>query len=94
MANFGSPLSLTQWLDATSQSLAVADRQLRRDTVGRLGEALAEQIEALIPVLPVALLAQVLLQAEDGISELQLKRDALALADRLRAALKRLSGRG
>ena len=87
VANFGSPLSLTQWLDATSQSLAVADRQVRRDTVGRLGEALAEQIEALIPVLPVALLAQVLLQAEDGISELQLKRDALALADRLRAAL-------
>jgi hypothetical protein len=33
-----------------------------------------------------ALLAQVLLQAEDGVPELQLKRDALALAERLRAA--------
>ena len=33
-----------------------------------------------------ALLAQVLLQAEQGVPELQLKRDALAVADRLRAA--------
>jgi glycerol-3-phosphate O-acyltransferase len=86
VANFGSPLSLSQWLQSTGQTLDVSDSRLRRETVSTLGETLAERIRVLIPVLPVALLAQVLLQAEEGIPELQLKRDALVLADRLRAA--------
>jgi glycerol-3-phosphate O-acyltransferase len=86
VANFGSPLSLSQWLQSTQQTLDVSGSGLRREAVGNLGEALAERIKALIPVLPVALLTQVLLQAEEGIPELQLKRDALVLADRLRAA--------
>jgi glycerol-3-phosphate O-acyltransferase len=86
VANFGSPLSLSQWLQSRNLLLDATDTQLRRETVGSLGETLAERIEALIPVLPVALLAQVLLRAEEGVPELQLKRDALALAERLRAA--------
>ena len=52
--------------------------------IGVLGEELAAKIEALIPVLPVALLSHVLREkCEQGIPELQLKRDALALAERI-----------
>jgi glycerol-3-phosphate O-acyltransferase len=84
VANFGSPLSLSQWQAATGQPLNVADAQLRRERIGILGEELAAKIEALIPVLPVALLSHVLLEmGEQGIPELQLKRDALALAERI-----------
>ena len=86
MVNYGRPLSLSRWLKTTGQSLDPAEPQLRRETVASLGETLTESIESLIPVLPVSLVAQVLLQTPGGISELQLKRDALALAERLREA--------
>ena len=86
MVNYGRPLSLSRWLKTTGQSLDPAEPQLRRETVASLGETLTESIESLIPVLPVSLVAQVLLQTPEGISELQLKRDALALAERLREA--------
>ena len=52
-----------------------------------MGEELAGRIQALVPVLPVALLSRVLLQVgEAGIPELQLKRDALALAEKLKCS--------
>jgi len=86
VANFGSPLSLSEWQESTNQNLAVDDPTLRRQGVGKLGEDIAQRIQALIPVLPVALLARGLLMAgEEGVPELQLKRDALAHAEQLRA---------
>ncbi len=85
VANFGSPLSLNDWQAATGQSLIIADADRRRESVSNLGDALAQRIAELIPVLPVALLACVILtRGEEGISELRLKRDALALAESLR----------
>ncbi|MBE9540427.1 MAG: 1-acyl-sn-glycerol-3-phosphate acyltransferase [Proteobacteria bacterium] len=85
VANFGTPLSLSDWQQRTNQSLAISDPSLRRARVAKLGEDIAMQIQSLIPVLPVALLARGLLIAgEAGIPELQLKRDALSHAEKLR----------
>jgi len=86
VANFGSPLSLNNWQGATGQSLDSSDPDCRRATVSNLGDELAQRIERLIPVLPVALLACVLLaRGAGGVSELRLIRDALVLAESLRA---------
>ena len=85
VANFGRPLSLVEWQASTGLSLADSEPSLRRGIVDSLGEELAQRIESLIPVLPVALLARGLLDKEkEGISELQLKREALSHADILR----------
>ena len=85
VANFGRPLSLSEWQGETGNSLDTDDRSVRRERVGALGEELADRIQAVIPVLPVALLAQSLLGAGDaGTPELQLKRDALLQAEILR----------
>ncbi len=81
VANFGSPLSLSEWQQRTGQPLDSVDAGIRRERVGKLGEDLALQIQSLIPVLPVSLLSKgLLLAGEEGIAELQLKRDALVLA--------------
>ena len=85
VANFGSPLSLNDWQATAGLELASLEGQERRVQISALGEALRERIEALVPVLPVTLLAQVLRARGDAgsISELQLKSEAMALAAQL-----------
>jgi glycerol-3-phosphate O-acyltransferase len=87
VANFGEPLALSQWRDADGRSLDPADDTVWRQQVTTLGERLRGDIQRLIPVLPVALLAEALLAAgEGGIAELPLKQRALQRGAELRAA--------
>lgn len=87
VANFGRPLSLVQWQTERGRLVDGDDPLLRRQHVTRLGEELKARIAALIPVLPISLLAEVLLAAgPGGLAELELKQRAL-----LRAAVLRLA---
>lgn len=85
VANFGKPLSLAQWEASTNRSIATAEAPQRRECVTELGNEIAQNIQSLIPVLPISLLAHGLLQVgQAGISELQLKRQALEHVEQLR----------
>jgi glycerol-3-phosphate O-acyltransferase len=85
VANFGRPLSLVQWQAERGCLVEGDDPVLRRQHVTHLGEDLKARIEALIPVLPINLLAEVLLAAgPDGLAELELKQRALSRAAALR----------
>ncbi len=83
---YGRPVFLSQWLAAHGRTLHGVDSAGARDTIDMLADGLAQHISQLIPVLPVALLSQVLLGADGTpVAELQLKHDAWALARFLRA---------
>ena len=69
--SFGSPLSLSTFLATPHQ-----------DAVAALGSELVERIGAVVPVLPVSLIARVLLRSDGPISEIDLK---LAVARELDA---------
>ncbi len=78
--NFGTPLSLRAWSAARCIEFADLDEAARREEVARLGRRLMEAIAAVIPVVPVALVAQVF--ARDparALSELEIKSAAFAL---------------
>lgn len=87
--NFGTPLLLSDW---------VASRQLagRQDNdwhlqVEALATELMTRIGSIIPILPVAVVAGIFRhqapgQAETGLSELDIKSQAVALIDRLSAS--------
>jgi len=85
VANFGRPLSLVQWQTERGSHLDHVDRVLQRQHLTRLGEDLMARVAALIPVLPINLLAEALLAAgADGLAELELKQRALSRAAALR----------
>ena len=87
VANFGAPLSLARWELASGVVLSSENADQRRAGITRLGETLRAEIERLIPILPISLLAAVLLQAKSGgIAEIRLKQQVLALAEGLRSA--------
>ncbi len=87
VANFGRPLSLLQWQDEHGCVVNSDDPLVRREQVTRLGEDLQARIAALIPVLPISLLAEALLSAgPGGLAELDLKQRALSHAAALRLA--------
>ena len=87
VANFGRPLSLVQWRTERGCLAEGDDPLLRRQHVTRLGEELKARIAALIPVLPISLLAEMLLAAgSGGLAELELKQRALSRATTLRLA--------
>jgi glycerol-3-phosphate O-acyltransferase len=84
--NFGTPLSLralaAEW-DADPRTLQREERFAR---VGELAERLMEAIGAVIPVLPVPLVATVFLRAGDRpLSELEIKAGVAALSEETRA---------
>lgn len=72
--SFGAPLSLTEF---------TADADV---DIEKLGETLMARVGAVIPVLPVSLVATVLLEAEIALSPLELKARTAALIERLRMA--------
>jgi glycerol-3-phosphate O-acyltransferase len=87
VANFGRPLSLLQWQAEHGCTVSSDDPVLRRQQVTRLAEELKDRIAALIPVLPISLLAEALLVAgPSGLAELELKQRALSRAAALRLA--------
>ena len=77
--NFGSPLSMRAWCRERGLHFPALDEEARRREVAAVAERLMGAIGAIIPVLPVALVASVLLESPaEGWTELELKAAVLA----------------
>jgi glycerol-3-phosphate O-acyltransferase len=75
--NFGSPLSMRAWATERGLHFPALDDTARKAEVGRLAQRLMAGIGAVIPVLPVPLVAEVLLRdPQQALSELELKAAA------------------
>jgi glycerol-3-phosphate O-acyltransferase len=85
--SFGSPLSLAEWCKARGVDPRPLAREERFAQVGALAADLMERIGAVIPVVPVALVATVLRdQPQRWFSPLELASEAYALLHRLEDA--------
>ncbi len=74
--NFGPPLSLRDWLREGDRRLEVEDTDRMRGEVADLGAELMRRVGTIVPALPVALVATVLLeQRERAVSALELKAE-------------------
>jgi glycerol-3-phosphate O-acyltransferase len=84
--NFGEPLSLRAWLSARGIDPRPLSREERFACVESLGAELMRRIGAVVPVVPVALVATVMLrERERRFTELELAAEALALLRDLEA---------
>jgi glycerol-3-phosphate O-acyltransferase len=83
--NFGSPVSVRGWSAQQGVDWAHLDKPQRQAQVAALGHHLMAQVGALIPVLPVPLVASVLLQAAGPLSALDIKAAVAALVQQLQA---------
>jgi glycerol-3-phosphate O-acyltransferase len=90
--NFGTPLSLRGWLqERGAVDLRLLDKDARSDHVAALGNQLMQRVGAVVPVLPTALVAQVILAAGDAsLSGLEVKARCLTLIERLESAGARI----
>jgi glycerol-3-phosphate O-acyltransferase len=85
--NFGKPVSMRAYVQARGFDFRALGDEERRVKVTELGQHLMAQIGAVVPVLPVALVATVLLQARgQALSELDLKAAVHELIIRLERA--------
>jgi glycerol-3-phosphate O-acyltransferase len=86
--NFGTPISIRDYLaQRGGVDLRKLGKEERMPHVEELGRELMARIGAIVPVLPVPLVATVVLGAPDRAwPALALKAEALALAERLRVA--------
>ncbi len=82
--NFGQPISLRQYVAERGLRLPQLGDAERHAQVSAFGELLMERIGAVLPVLPVSLIASVLVAEPERLwSALELKAQALARAQRL-----------
>lgn len=84
--NFGTPLSLRHWLqDRGAGDLRLVEKDARSSHVAALGTELMQRVGAVVPVLPTALVAQVLLGLSEGgaLSSVEIKARCLELIQRL-----------
>lgn len=84
--NFGSPISMRRYLGERGLDLRPLSREERSAHLEILGAELMAAIGEVIPVLPVPLVASVLVQAGEPLSELDLKARAHLLITDLEAA--------
>src|SRR6185295_12664300 len=84
--NFGSPISMRRYLGDLGLDLRPLSREQRSVHLERLGAELMAAIGGVIPVLPVPLVATVLVQAGEPLSELELKSRAYRLMTELQEA--------
>jgi glycerol-3-phosphate O-acyltransferase len=85
--SFGTPLSLAAWCRARGLDPRALPREQRFARVDELARALMERIGAVVPVVPVALVATVLrAQPRRWFSPLELAAEAYALLHRLEGA--------
>lgn len=78
--NFGSPLSMRAWVRERGIDFAGLDEAARKEEVAALGHRLMEAIGGVIPVVPVALVAQAFVRdATRPLSVLEIKSAAFAL---------------
>jgi glycerol-3-phosphate O-acyltransferase len=84
--NFGSPISMRGYLGGRGLDLRHLSKEERSAHLQTLGDELMAAIGSVIPVLPVPLVATVLAQADEPLSELELKARAYRLMTDLTAA--------
>ena len=78
--NFGSPLSMRAWARERNVDFAALDEVARKEEVAALGRRLMQAIGDVVPVVPVALVAQVFRRdPERALSELEIKSAAFRL---------------
>jgi glycerol-3-phosphate O-acyltransferase len=83
--NFGAPVSARDWLAANGGDLRPLDKEARFAVVDRLARDVMGEIARLVPVLPVAVVATVLTDAEGPLGELEIKGRAQALMEHFEA---------
>jgi glycerol-3-phosphate O-acyltransferase len=84
--NFGRPVSMRAHVRDRAIDFRVMDDATRRDAVAVMGRRLMDAIGAIVPVLPVPLVASVFLrEPARALSELELKGEVLALIERVEA---------
>jgi len=91
--NFGTPLSLSGWLkERNVLDLRLQDKTARSEHVAALGTELMTRVGAVVPVLPTALVATVMLEAPAGavLTTLEIKARCQSLIDRLNVAQARV----
>jgi len=84
--SFGAPLSLRQYVKERGIDFRVLDQATRFAEVERLANVLMARVGAVVPALPVALVATVMLDAGVPLSMLELKSRVLAFVQRLAAS--------
>jgi glycerol-3-phosphate O-acyltransferase len=84
--NFGTPLSIRAYVAEHGVDFRALDDAARRGAVAAVGELLMARIAAIVPVLPVPLVASILLRdPERALSELELKAAVQGLMDGIEA---------
>jgi glycerol-3-phosphate O-acyltransferase len=81
--NFGGPISMREYCGARGIDFHKLAGDERKRAVAALGEALMGAVGRIVPVVPVALIAQVFADAGAPLSELELKAAAERLLQRL-----------
>jgi len=82
--NFGRPLSMRQYSEREKIEFSQLDQSSRIDQVGKLSHRLMKEIANVVPVLPVALMSQLVLQHQSKwLSALELKTLALTRIEQL-----------
>jgi glycerol-3-phosphate O-acyltransferase len=84
--NFGTPISMRHWLGERGLDLRALGKDERSAPLEELGRELMSAIGAMVPVIPVPLVASVFLEAEEPLSELEIKARALRAIEELEAA--------
>ncbi len=85
--NFGKPLSMRQYCKENGIDLSTLSQAERFEHIERLSRGLMQRIAAVVPVLPVALVSQVVLEnQQEWLSELDLKALAAERIETLEAA--------
>ncbi len=85
--NFGTPVSARDWIAANGPDLPGADKERRIAVIERFAGELMARVAAIVPALPVSLVATVLLRApERAWTELEIKAAVKELMDRLTRA--------
>ncbi len=83
--NFGRPLSMRRYCDRGELDFASLGDDERFVQVEKLSRTLMQAVADVVPILPVALLSDLLLQIDDWQSELELKTRALDRVEALEA---------
>jgi glycerol-3-phosphate O-acyltransferase len=84
--SFGAPLSLRQYVQERGIDFRTLDQEARFAETERLANLLMQRVGAVVPVLPVALVATALRAAQTPLSMLELKSRVLALSQQFAAA--------
>ncbi len=82
--NFGRPISMRQYSEREKIEFSQLDQSSRFDQVGKLSHRLMKEIANVVPVLPVALMSQLVLEHQSKwLSALELKTLALTRIEQL-----------